>query len=219
MGKAPLPPKERRLVPIPDDLRDNMREVYELVQRARRDPDVAIDYDDAIQVGGLCGGRTGERKRPFEFTYRPEGDEKRGRWYLTLHPLEIEDIADGRITEILMYCCTSPDCRCKFREADERCSFCDNVPNPDYAHLPWAKALPRLEASGIRGLSTRATRSDVIGLLGEPQEAGGDVVVSGLRIRPWIKYHRPKGRVHFEFEPDGTIHAVTFMPSDWRAGA
>jgi hypothetical protein len=211
-------PKDRRRVPIPEDLRDDMREVWELVQQAKHDRDVSIDFDDAIQVGGLCGGRTGEKKRPFEFTYSPRGDEKRGRWYLTLHPLEIEDIADGRMTDILMYCCTSPDCRCKFRAQDELCSFCDYQPDPVYARLPLAEALPRLEASGIRGLSIGATRSDVIALLGEPQEAGGGLISHSVHIEPWILYHRPTGLVRFGFDPDGRVREVTFMPSDWKPG-
>ena len=117
--------KDRRKVPIPGELRDSLREVFELIQRARHDPDVNLDFDDAIQVGAVCGGRYGTKQRPFVLTYYPEGDAKRGRWFLTLHRTEIEDIGDGRLTEISMYCCTSPDCRSKFREADDHCGHCD----------------------------------------------------------------------------------------------
>jgi hypothetical protein len=118
-------PKERRKVPIPAELRESMHEVVELIQQAKHDPDIALDYDDAIQVGALCGGRYGKKPRPYVLTYFPEGDGKRGRWYLTLHRTEIEDIGDGHMTEIAMFCCTSPDCRCKFREEKETCFFCD----------------------------------------------------------------------------------------------
>ncbi len=118
-------PKDRRKVPIPADLRASLHEVFELIQRAKHDPDIALDYDDAIQIGGVCGGRCGKKPRSYELTYFPEGDDRRGRWYLTLHRTEIEDIGDGRMTEITMYCCTSPGCRSKFREADEYCFFCD----------------------------------------------------------------------------------------------
>ncbi len=44
-----------------------------------------------------------------------------------LHRTEIEDIADGRMTDITMYCCQSPDCRCKFHEENEYCFYCDYV--------------------------------------------------------------------------------------------
>jgi hypothetical protein len=63
--------------------------------------------------------------RPFQFTYYPEGDKKRGRWFLILHETEIEDIGDGRMTEITMYCCTGPDCRTKSREDCDPCFYCD----------------------------------------------------------------------------------------------
>ena len=125
MRRLNVQPKEHRLVPIPEHLRDGMREIHQLLQDAENDPDIAVDYDDAIQVPGLCGGRYRKGKRPFGFTYYPENGGKRDRWYLTLHPLEIEDIADGVMTEIKLYCCTSPDCGMKFREADEHCLYCD----------------------------------------------------------------------------------------------
>jgi hypothetical protein len=105
-----------------------MRKVYQLLQNAEDgDPDIAIDFDDAIQVTGLCGGRYLRGKRPFGFTYYPENGGERDRWYLTLHSLEIEDIADGMMTEIKLFCCTSSECGMKFREADEHCFYCDYV--------------------------------------------------------------------------------------------
>jgi hypothetical protein len=118
-------PKDRRKVPIPAELRDSLKAVCQLIQQAKNDPDIPLGYDDAIQVGAVCGGRIGKKPRPYVLTYFPEGDDRRGRWHLTLHPTEIEDIGDGRMTEITMYCCTSTDCRSKFREQDEHCGFCD----------------------------------------------------------------------------------------------
>lgn len=127
MSRLDPKPKDRRKVPIPDELRESLQEVFELIQEARHDPDIMLDFDDAIQVGSVCGGRYGKKPRPYVLTYFPEGDRERGRWVLTLHRTDIEDIADGRMTEITMYCCTSPECRCKFREADEHCFYCDYV--------------------------------------------------------------------------------------------
>jgi len=117
--------KDRRKVPIPAELRESLREAHELIQRAKHDPDIQLGCDDGIQIGAVCGGKFGKKLRPFVLTYFPGGDGERGRWYLTLHRTEIEDIGDGRMTEITMYCCTGPDCRCKFREADDHCFYCD----------------------------------------------------------------------------------------------
>lgn len=71
MRRPRVQPKDHRLVPIPDDLRGAMREVCRLLKDAGNDPDVAVDFDDAIQVGGLCGGRYRGGERPFGFTYHP----------------------------------------------------------------------------------------------------------------------------------------------------
>lgn len=71
--------KEKRRVAIPEDLRDAMRDVHYLIRESQRDPDVRVDYDDAIQCGCLIGGRVGSKKRPFEFTYFPNGSVSPGR--------------------------------------------------------------------------------------------------------------------------------------------
>src|SRR5437879_1131098 len=96
-------PKDRRKVAIPAELQDSLQKVFELIQQAKNDPDIVLDYDDAIQVGAVCGGRYGKEPRPYVLTYYPEGDAERGRWLLTLHRTEIEDIGDGRMAEITMY--------------------------------------------------------------------------------------------------------------------
>ncbi len=112
---------------IPANLQDSLRKVFALIEDAKGDPDINLSYDDAIQVGAVCGGRYGKKPRPYVFTYYPADDKEKGRWYLTLHRTEVEDIGDKRMTETTMYCCTSPDCRSKFREADEYCFYCDYV--------------------------------------------------------------------------------------------
>ncbi len=122
--------RERRKVRIPEELRQSLREVHELIVEARHDPDIALDYDDAIQVGAVCGGRYGKKPRRYVLTYYPTEDRERGKWFLTLHHTEIEDIGDGHMAEITLYCCTSSDCRCKFREGDDHCFYCDYVDDP-----------------------------------------------------------------------------------------
>jgi hypothetical protein len=120
-------PKDRRKVPITAELREALAELHELIEQAKHDPDVNLGFDDAVQLPCLCGGMFGRKNRPFVLTYFPTCEADRGRWFLTLHPTEIEDVADGRQTDMLLYCCTSPDCRTKFREADDHCFHCDYI--------------------------------------------------------------------------------------------
>lgn len=127
MRKLRPRPKDHRKVQIPEELRTSLREVYELIQEAKRDGDIRLDYDDAIQVGAVCGGRYGKKPRSYVLTYYPENNRDRGQWFLTLHRTEIEDVGDGVMTSITMYCCVSPDCECKFREPDDHCFYCDYV--------------------------------------------------------------------------------------------
>lgn len=203
-------PKERKLVPVPDELRTSMKEVAELLRDAERDPDVAIDYDDAIQVGRVCGGRIGKGVRPFVLTYYPADDWERGKWFLTLNPTEIEDVADGTLESILMYCCVSSDCRCKFREPVDHCFYCDYDSDPDRGTFPIPEALARLESLGVNGLSESSTLEDVKATVGEPFRTGGGGVVSGLTIHPWAKFRVGEQVVHVEFwTKSGRIKAVT----------
>ena len=57
--------EDRRKVPIPAELRESLRQVFELVGQARDDPDIELDYDDAIQTGAVCGARYGSASRPW----------------------------------------------------------------------------------------------------------------------------------------------------------
>jgi hypothetical protein len=118
-------PKQKKLrsVKIPAELSKALGKAFELIEDA--DEPHRFDYDDAIQVGPICGGRTGAKSRPYEFTYFPTGDTTRGRWYLRLTESEIEDIGDGRISKLPMHCCTSKNCRTKFSKKGSRCDFCD----------------------------------------------------------------------------------------------
>lgn len=136
-------PKERRKIPIPTDFRAAMQEVLWLTREAKRDPDVVIDFDDAIQVGRVCGGRYQKKPSRFEFTYHPESDGENGTWYLDFHFCDIEDIADGRQTEIAMYCCNTAGCLAKFSKSDGHCD-CDYVKDPDFGNFTFPDAAEKL---------------------------------------------------------------------------
>jgi hypothetical protein len=117
-------------VPIPLELWESLREVHEIIRAARHDPAIHLDFDDAIQVENLlCGGRSPRDRKRFDLTCYPPGFPH-CRWSLTLHRLEIEDIADGVMAEIKLWSCTSPGCDYKSREANNRCAHCGMGPGP-----------------------------------------------------------------------------------------
>jgi hypothetical protein len=118
-------PKAVLATRIPERLRDAVREVLQHIKEVENDTDNGLQYDDGIQTDCLIGGRSGTDDRPFQFTYYPSAHTNRDQWDLTLSLAELEAIAEGAISRIVMNCCTSPDCRMKFRESDEHCFYCD----------------------------------------------------------------------------------------------
>lgn len=213
-------PKDRRKVPIPPDLRESLRQVHDLIEQAKHDPDIELGFDDAIQVGAVCGGKFGKKRRAFHLTYFPEDEGERGRWYLTFHPTEIEDIGIGRMTEIMMYCCTTDTCRCKFREADDWCFDCDYAADPNFGTFGFPEAEQRLRERGVSSLSATSSREDVIARLGPPDDQGGGVNDPPFGfIWPWIRYRRPDCQIRFEFNRASTrIRNITILERDWEPG-
>ena len=209
--------KESRRISIPDDLRASLAEVNSLIKQSKRDPDVRIDYDDAIQLENLVGGRVGEPKRPYEFTYNSGGD-KNARWHLALHPLEIEDISDGHMTEMTLYCCKSADCGRKSNDPEFLCD-CDYVDDPYSGNIEFPAAEEALRRLGVAGISAQSTRENVVEVLGEPTFMGGGLKDSTFGyISPWIKYHREDCQLRFEFGKDGRIRLVSILEPNWEPG-
>lgn len=211
--------KERRKVAIPEDLRDAIREAHYLIGESKRDPDVRVDYDDAIQCGCLIGGHVGSKKRPFEFTYYPAGDRSaKSRWKLALHPLEIEDIADGCMTEINLYCCKSPNCGHKSTEPEVLCDF-DYVDDPYTGNVNLSDTDEALRRIGIFDITQNSTRNEIVQLLGNPQKTGG----GGKRpafgyVWPWIKYLRTDCQLRFEFQKSGRLRGISILDPNWKPG-
>src|SRR5262245_25825164 len=81
-----------------------MAEILQLIKEARRDPDVVLDFDDAIQVDPLCDGRYQRKPSRYELRYRPDDRDDGGWWELDLDHDEIEDIASGWMTVITLHC-------------------------------------------------------------------------------------------------------------------
>lgn len=211
--------KERRSVEIPGDLREALQEAQFLITESRRDPDVRVDYDDAIQCGCLIGGRVGTPKRPFEFTYYPDGfGHSKARWHLALHPLEIEDICDGHMTELTLFCCRTPNCGHKSNDPELLCD-CDYVEEPYFGNIKLSDAEEALRRIGLPEITQSSTRADIVQILGEPQAVGGDEkhAVFGY-VWPWIKYYRTECQLRFEFQKSGALRRLSIMEADWEPG-
>src|SRR5262249_21170702 len=161
----------------------------------KRDPHVNLDFDDAIQVTRLCGGRYQKKPGRFRFTWYPEHDKGAGRCYLDLFEFEIEDIADGRLVELPLYCCVSPECRAMFTTPDGHCD-CDYVDDPNFGTFEFPAATELLIRWGVAGISERSSKDDVLAALGPPDKTGGDLKTSLGYLGPWIKYHRNDCQMH-----------------------
>jgi hypothetical protein len=210
--------KERCSIAVPTDLREAMQEVLWLIKEAKRDLDVKIDFDDAIQVGHLCGGRYQKKPSRFNFIYHPEGNRENGTWYLDFHRYDIEDVAEGRQTQLTLYCCVSPTCGAKFTKADGHCD-CDYVKDPDFGTFEFPEAAEKLHQRGVERIGESSTREQVISALGLPVKSGGDLKDSILGyIWPWIKYHREDCQLRFEFDNQGRIRNITILRRGWEPG-
>ena len=74
-----------------------MRDVCEYLDGVADDPDENIDYDDAIQIGSLCGGRLDRRRDIYLFSYHLDsGDE----WSFKVPRAVMDGIADGSIDKL-----------------------------------------------------------------------------------------------------------------------
>jgi hypothetical protein len=84
-------------VEVPRELRADMQEVCEYLDGVADDPDENIDFDDAIQIGSLCGGRLNRRHEIYEFSYfQATGDV----WAFKVPRTILDGIADGSIDKL-----------------------------------------------------------------------------------------------------------------------
>lgn len=119
----PLAKIEER-IPVSPHLQQIMREIFEQID-GWTDMPFEDQQDDSIQVTGISGRRTRDKRRPFRLTYTPPGVPTRIKWELALDQTEIEDIGDGQIQELKLYRCMDPDCGQKSSLPDFVCGRCD----------------------------------------------------------------------------------------------
>ncbi len=61
------------------------------------DPDENIDYDDAIQIGSLCGGRLDHWRDTYLFSYHLDNGDV---WSFNVPRTVLDGIADGSINKL-----------------------------------------------------------------------------------------------------------------------
>lgn len=84
-------------VDVPAELRADMQAVCEFLDEVAHDADENIDFDDAIQIGALCGGRLDRRREIYIFSYYlANGDN----WSFRSPRTVLDGIADGSICRI-----------------------------------------------------------------------------------------------------------------------
>lgn len=92
--------------------------------------------DDLIQTeefrGWLVGygGLIEEGGSRFSFTYFSEPKQTDKKWELELTKEQIAGIASGRLTELTLWACTTPNCGCKFQKPEDTCFYCDYEDTP-----------------------------------------------------------------------------------------
>jgi hypothetical protein len=164
----------------------------------------------------LVGGRVGTKKRPYEFTYYVGGDRKI-RWHLGIHPLDIEDIVDRRMSELVLYCCRTLGCGFKSSDPDSHCD-CDYERDPNFGHFQSKDVSEVLMRRSITGISEASTESDIVAILGDPDETGDGGQIDAIGFVPrWIKYYLKDCQLHFEFD-SRKLKMLTIMERDWEPG-
>ena len=92
---------ERKLVEmrvaVTPELQSDMRDVCEYLDDVGDDPDENIDYDDAIQIGSLCGGRLDRRRDIYLFSYHLDNGDV---WSFKVPRTVLDGIADGSIDKL-----------------------------------------------------------------------------------------------------------------------
>src|SRR5581483_2430468 len=115
-------PKLQQTIGIPPRLLDFLRYANELIIEA--DDAATVSSDDLIQLeefrGYLLayGGFIEEGDSRFSFTYFSEPKQTRNKLEFELTTDQIAEIAAGRLAELTLWGCSSPDCGRKFQSPD-----------------------------------------------------------------------------------------------------
>lgn len=84
-------------ITVTPELRSDMRDVCEHLDAVADDADQNIDFDDAIQIGSLCGGRLDQRRNIYLFSYHLDNGVV---WSFKVPRTVLDGIADGTIDKL-----------------------------------------------------------------------------------------------------------------------
>ena len=126
MRREEIQPKSKQSVVLPSDLVEFLGYVRKMIEA--KDELATIESDDLLQCERAYGGLIEEGGTQYGFTYFPE-EETRYKWELELDITEITNIADGSKTDLVLWGCHNPNCRCMFSDPDDTCFYCDYADN------------------------------------------------------------------------------------------
>ena len=95
--KSPRETRVELTVDVPPQLMSDMQGVCEFLDVVADDPDENIDYDDAIQVDSLCGGRIHKTLDKYAFRFTGSAGEC---WDFEAFRDDLHGIADGSVQSL-----------------------------------------------------------------------------------------------------------------------
>lgn len=123
----PRKPKQSVSVELPSAFTDFMREVHQRI----KDGDEAattIESDDLLQCDVVYGGLYDIVGKRFGFRFFHTDD---ATWDFDLDAQQIAQIADGTLTTLNLWQCTSRKCDCLYATEDSYCTHCDSIQDFD----------------------------------------------------------------------------------------
>ena len=115
-------PKQVVTVQIPNAITEFMVQVQKLILAG--DKSTTIDSDDLLQCSKVYGGLYNTPQRLFGFRYFYSDDET---WDFQLAATQIAAIAEGDLSELVLWQCAGGRCNCFYATEDSYCKHCDSV--------------------------------------------------------------------------------------------
>jgi len=136
--------KVAKQIAIPDDLKTFFRYANSLIEAG--DNAAVGSSDDLIQGPRAYGGLVEDGGDQYAFTYFPS-PHTRPCWRIDATASEVKEMADGSITSLSLWGCTSADCGSLFPSPEDVCMYCDYVDDERDAR---DRVMPQLVNSASR---------------------------------------------------------------------
>lgn len=116
-------PKERVVIELPSSFVDFMRDVNQQIADGDKAATI-IESDDLLQCDRVYGGLYDVAGQRFGFRYF-HTDE--ATWDFDLDAQQIAQIANGSLTSVTLWQCSSAKCGCLYATEDSYCTHCDSI--------------------------------------------------------------------------------------------